>query len=485
MKTTVLRNLSLGYLLLPNLIFSISWFRTPISVCLVAGLAFMYVISYQREKSLKTDLETRHMVEIAFISLAIIAFSGIGGFCFQAFDFWAHNSKYYTLYNQSWPVTFKENGRYACHYFGFFLVPALISKGLGEPSGIALYLWASVGLFIGICWFFIFTSKSYLSLIFFLSLGGVGHVTKVLFLRAIGLNYHVPPFFTEIWPVLYQTQWAPNQLIPIIIVSCILFNDYVYVKKPEKSFLAVISIFIWGIFPSIVFVVIFGVLIILRYYKEPRYFLKPGPMLDLFLPGLLFIPTFFFFLQGKSSVVSGFIWQFNPLNEIAFHYFFGVVIDLGVLYGIVLILKLHKTQYANVIHALFLLLIAISLFRMGKWNDWFLRGSTPVLTLLSLFILHRFAEWVKEHPGWYKMRIAYPIIIFLVLGLVVPLSHIKRALTENVVTHSLFPDKVKFTPYPYNQYEDFYQLGKAIYSQQEANQFLGQKGSFYEMYLAR
>ena len=77
------------------------------------------------------------------------------------------------------------------------------------------------------------------------------------FLRAIGLNYHVPPFFTEIWPVLYQTQWAPNQLIPIIIVSCILFNDYVFDKKPEKSFLAVISIFIWGIFPSIVFVIIY------------------------------------------------------------------------------------------------------------------------------------------------------------------------------------------------------------------------------------
>ena len=208
-------------------------------------------------------------------------------------------------------------------------------------------------------------------------------------------------------------------------------------------------------------------------------------MLDLFLPGLLFIPTFFFFLQGKNSVVSGFIWQFNPLNEIAFHYFFGVVIDLAVLYGIVLILKLHKSEYAHVIHSLFLQLIAISLFRMGKWNDWFLRGSTPVLTLLSLFILHRFAEWVQEHPGWYKMRVAYPIVIFLVLGLVVPLSHVKRALTENVVMHSLFPDKVKFKPYPYNQYEDFYQLGKAVYSEQEANQFLGQKGSFYEMYLAR
>jgi hypothetical protein len=83
------------------------------------------------------------------------------------------------------------------------------------------------------------------------------------------------------------------------------------------------------------------------------------------------------------------------------------------------------------------------------------------------------------------MRIAYPIVIFLALGLVVPLSHIKRALSENLVTNSLFPDKVKFTPYPYNQYEDFYQRGKAIYSQQEANQFLGQKGSFYEMYLAR
>lgn len=485
MKTSVLRNLSLGYLLLPNLVFAIGWFRVPISIGLVAGLVFMYFISFQRGKSVKADLAPRHLLEIAFISLAIIAFSGIGGFCFQAYDYWGHNSKYYTLFNHSWPVVFKENGRYACHYFGFFLIPALVSKGLGELSGIALYLWASIGLFIGICWIFIFTNKSYLSLVFFLSLGGVGHVTKVIFLQLVGLNYHVPPFFTEIWPVLYQAQWAPNQLIPAIIVACILFHDYVYAQRPEESFIAVILIFIWGIFPSIVFVVIFSMLLVVRYYKEPLYFLKPRPMLVLFLPGLLFIPTFFYFLQGRNSVVAGFIWQFNPLNEIAFHYFFGVVIDLAVLYGIVLILKLHKSQYAAIIHGLFLLLITISLFRMGKWNDWFLRGSTPILTLLSLFILHRFSAWAKESPHWYRMRIAYPIVLFLALGLIVPMSHIRRALQVNVITHSLFPDKVKFTPVPYNQYEDFYEMGKVIYSQQEANQFCGQKGSFYEMYLAR
>ncbi|WAC09463.1 hypothetical protein [Dyadobacter pollutisoli] len=485
MKTTLLRNLSLGYLLLPNIIFSLGWFRMPISILLVAGLIFMFIQSYEREKTLKTDLDTRQMMQISLISLLIIAFSGIGGFCFQAFDFWAHNSKYYTLYNQSWPVLFKENGRYACHYFGFFLVPALISKGLGELSGIALYLWASVGLFIGLCWIFVFTSKNYLALVFFLSLGGVGHITKVLLLHAIGLNYHVPPFFTEIWPVLYQTQWAPNQLIPIIIVSCILFHDYVYAKRPERSFLAVTAIFIWGIFPSIVFVIIFGILVLFRYHKDLRYFLHPRAMMDIMVPGLLFIPTFFYFLSGKNSVVAGFIWQFKPLNEIAFHYFFGVVVDLLVLYGIVLLLNLHKSAFSGFIHALFALLIMISLVRMGKWNDWFLRGSTPVLTLLSLFILHRFSVWIKERPDWYKMKMAYPVVLFLLLGLIVPVSHITRALKENLITHMLFPDLVKFTPYPYNQYEDFYQMGKVIYSQQEANQFLGQKGSFYEVYLAR
>ncbi|TLU99362.1 hypothetical protein [Dyadobacter luticola] len=485
MKTTLLRNLSLGYLLLPNVIFSIAWFRVPVSVCLVIGLIFMYVQGYERGKNLQPVLKAKDLLKFAVISLLLVAFSGIGGFCFQAFDYWAHNSKYYTLYNHSWPVQFKENSRYACHYFGFFLVPALISKILGELSGIALYLWASIGLFLGVCWVFIFTNKSYISFVLFLSLGGIGHLCKVLLLQAIDLNYHVPPFFTEIWPVMYQTQWAPNQLIPIIIVSCILFYDFAYMQRPERSFLAVIAIFIWGIFPSIVFVFIFSILVLMRYVKNPKALLSAQAMMNVLVPALIFIPTFFYFLAGKSSVIMGFIWQFDPLNEIAFHYFFGVVVDLIVLVGLVLILDLHKSRYRNIIYILFTLLILISLVRMGKWNDWFLRGSTPILTLLSLFILHRFSAWAKERPDWYKMKMAYPILIFLFMGSVVPISHITRAMQQNLITELLFPDIVDFVPYPYNKFEDFYQMGKSIYSEQEANQFLGEQGSFYELYLSR
>ncbi|MCE7064242.1 hypothetical protein [Dyadobacter sp. CY326] len=485
MNSTILRNLSLGYLLMPNLIFSIGWFRLPLSVLLVAGIVFIVVFHFRTENNSALSLSRKQTFQIAIISLLIIAFSGVGGFCFQAFDYWAHNSKYYTLFNNSWPVLFKANGRYACHYFGFFLVPALISKMLGELSGIALYIWASIGLFIGFCWIFVFTGKSYLSLILFLSLGGIGHLIKVVTMRLIGLNYHVPPFFTEIWPVLYQAQWAPNQLIPIIIVSAILFHDYVYLKKPERSFIAVIAIFIWGIFPSIVFVIIFSMLMLLRYHNDLRRLFQRKAMIDVLVPGLIFIPTFFYFLSGKASVIAGFIWQFNPLDQIAFHYFFGVVIDLAVLSGIAYILNLHKSANKRIVTALFALLILISFVRMGKWNDWFLRGNTPVLTLLSLFILQAFSVWTKERPDWYKLKVSYPLVLFLLLGFIVPMSQIKRALQENIVTSMLFPDQVKFTPYPYNQFEDFYELGLNVYSQQEANQFLGQKGSIYEIYLAR
>ena len=452
---------------------------------LAVGVIAIFIYNYRLKQESVATVSRRQIAQISVISLVLIAFSGIGGFCFQSFDYWAHNSKYYTLFNHDWPVLFKANGRYACHYFGFFLVPALISKMLGELSGIALYIWASIGLFLGFCWIFIITGKSYLSLVLFLSLGGVGHLVKVVTLHLIGLNYHVPPFFTEIWPVLYQAQWAPNQLIPIIIVSSIIFHDYVFLKKPERSFLAVIAIFIWGIFPSIVFVIIFSLLILLRYNRDIRGFFQRKVMVDILVPGMLFIPTFFYFLSGKGSVIAGFIWQFNPLNEIAFHYFFGVVIDLGVLVGIVFILNLHKSVNKDIILALFTLLVFISLFRMGKWNDWFLRGNTPVLILLSLFILQSFSVWIRERPQWYKLKVAYPLILVVFMNMVVPLSHIRRALQENVVTSMLFPETVKFTPYPYNQFEDFYELGLKIYSPQEANQFLGQKGSFYETYLAR
>ncbi|CAG5003866.1 hypothetical protein DYBT9275_03246 [Dyadobacter sp. CECT 9275] len=486
MSRIVLRNLSLGYLLLPNLIFYLGWFRFPLAVILAVGLIYAAYINTQG--GLKDDakkLSGKELLTLGILALFLTAYSGIGGYCFQILDYWAHNSKYYTLFSHSWPVVFQENGRLACHYFGFFLAPALLSKMLGHVSDEALFIWALLGFFLGMCWLYIISLRSFFAVALFMSLGGIGHLLKVIFIQVAGLDYQVPPFFIELWPVLYQAQWAPNQLIPVIIVCSVLFNDLVFEKRPERSFLFIISIFTWGIFPSVILVLIFSGILAYHYLSRIKSFISFQVLRQIIFPGIIFIPTFFFFLSGGGSVVNGFVWKFAPFKEIAYQYFFGVLVDVLILLTIIIRLKLHKGPYAVLICGIFVMLIAVSLFRMGRWNDWFLRGSVPLMVILSLFVVNKFSAWISQQPGWYKHKISYPIIGLFILGSVVPVMHVKRALQENVVTHALFPARIKFEPYPYNKYPDFYEMGKVVYSEEEANQFLGVKGSVYERFLSR
>ena len=486
MSKTLLRNLSLGYLMLPSLIFYLGWFRFPLALILALGLIYAAYINIR--ENIKGDpdrLSAKEILSLGVLALFLTAYSGIGGFCFQVLDYWSHNSKYYTLFNHYWPVVFKENGQFACHYFGFFLVPALISKMIGNISGGALFVWGAFGFFLGICWVYVISLRSFFALALFMSLGGIGHLLKVVFMHLTGLNNYIPSFFTEIWPILYQAQWAPNQLIPVIIVGAVVFHDLVFENRPERSFLFIISIFVWGIFPSAVLALIFLGILIFSYVGRIGSFFTFPVLRQIIFPGIIFIPTFFYFLSGGGTVIAGFIWKFGPLKEIAFQYFFGVVIDTAILITIIIRLQLHKERFAIIIGGVIVILIAASLFRIGKWNDWFLRGSVPIMVILSLYIVNKFATSIRQQPDWYKRRMSYPIIGVFILGSVVPAFHFKRAFQQNVVTHALFPNQVKFEPYPYNKYPDFYEMGKVVYSQEEANQFLAAKGSLYERFLSR
>ena len=485
MNVSQLRNLSLGYLILPNLIFSAWWFKFPVALLTIIGFLYLFKLNVDVKANIDKRLGRRDIVGIGLLALVLVAFSGIGGLSFQVFDYWSHNSKYNTLFSHSWPVVFRETGQYACHYFGFFLVPALISKLLGSISDSALYLWASFGLFLGLCWVYIISNKSIPAFCLLFCLGGAGHLVKVVLIRLAGLSFFVPPFFIEVWPFLYQIQWAPNQMIPTLLCAGIVFSDYCYLQKPEKSTLAIISLFIWAVFPGMVFTAVISVMILLKYWKTPKYLLQSSFLKLILISALVFIPIFVYLLSARGAVIGGFIWTFDPLNEIGFHYFFGVLTEIAIFLAVIYILNLHKSEYATIIYSLFFLLVIVSMFRMGKWNDWFLRGNTVIVTLLCLFVMQRFAIWIKENPFWYRRKTSYILFMLIVSGIIVPASLLIRALKKNQLTSYFSKDTDKFHPYRYGDYENFYEMGKVIYSKQEAEQWAASKGSFYEHYLAR
>jgi len=487
MPINFLRVISLAYLLLPNILFAVTWFRTAVSFTVLVG--WFFVIWWQFKNRIPPGNHTRiggkSIIMLLMLGFFMTAISGVDGYFHQNLDYWGHNSKYYTLFNHSWPVVFLENQQYASHYFGFYLVPALFSKLQGEISGTALLIWASIGYWIALMWLWVISNKNAFSLCLFFILGSAGHLIKIGFYKMAGLGAISLPFVTEVWPVLYQSILAINQTVPAMIVAAVIYADFRFDHKPERSFLFVTLNFVFGIFPTITFGLVYIVLLLYTYRQNINALFSKEKWLQLVIPGLTILPVFIYFLSGGGTVVTGFIWEFDRSLELLPHYSFGVILEVSILIVLILLLGLQQDKDRYLILTLIVILILVSTYRIGKWNDWFMRGQMPVMMLLLLFIINKSSEIFEMWKGVSNLKTILVFILIIGFSAVIPARHLIRAFQHNIFVDSQSGYITRFVRYPYNRFHDFYQMGKVIYSIEEANQYLGKKGSVYERYLAR
>ncbi len=133
-----------------------------------------------------------------------------------------------------------------------------------------------------------------------------------------------------------------------------------------------------------------------------------------------------------------------------------------------------------------LLFFLISLYRIGYWNDWFIRGYNPLMCIVLMSLLRRLSK-VFDAGKWRQPFFLYLLLTVMGLGLILPVSHIFKSMKSNVVVSRLFPDTYPFSPAPYDVHPNIYQatIVDSHSGIVEARQYLSAKGSFYERYLAR
>lgn len=482
MSNRLLRNLSLGYLLAPNIIFIFNWFRPIISIpticCLIVAC---WVTTRSKENNaVACQLAWKEILFLSSGGILVTALSGVDGYFSQFFDFWGHNAKYYTVYSHEWPVFFEEPQQYASYYFGMYIIPALISQLWGAISGGALFVYAALGYTLALCWIYIASHKHYWFLLLFFVLGSAGHLLKLGFFYLVDVEDWSLPFVVEIWSIFYQSQHAFNQLIPTLLVAGVLFYDYKYKKAPERSFLFVTLHFIFGVFPTITLFLASMLLIGVQYYDRLNSMTIKKISMHLIWAGLAVLPTFVYFLSGGGVVVKGFIWQFATPEEIFKHYFFGIVIELLLIGYLFYLARPYTLKDKLIIAGLLVLLLLSSNYRIGKWNDWFMRGNMPLFALVLLFLVDQSPVLLRLANHLAK----YSFYLICLVSMLIPLKHLSRALQHNYFISTLFPQQTDFTPIPYDKFNDLYQMGKVIYSDQEAAQYAGAKDSWYAKYLA-
>lgn len=488
MRLSALRKVSLVYLLIPNLIFVAGWFKGIVSLPVLLLMIGLMIHQFRYKPDSEEQLSIGEVGLFLLLAVVWTFLTGTAGLSFQIIDYQAHNIKLYDLYKNPWPTYFPELGQYACYYFGYYIVPAAISKLLGYLSEGVLIAWTVAGYWLALMWLYMLVRKRLSGVMLVLFLGGVGHLLKVIFyLIFTQYNYHTPPFYLEIWALFDQSRWVTNQVIPIIIITSILLYDLFTGKKPVYSFFPITLCFIWAIFPGIVFVLLYGVLMIQYYFIDRKTQLNLKTLTIYFFTGLSFLPAFFFLSSSGSTPLHGFIWQYEPRWPILAEYAVGTLIDLVLFY---LMLRMLKEVTDRIPYNLALLslglLFVISLYRLGYWNDWFIRGYNPLMCIVLIVIVRR---WIILYENRQIQRSVafYMVAAFMGLGVFLPASHIVQSLKYNQWVAEWFPEKYPFTPYPYDRHPNIYQamLVDTFSGEIEAGQYVSRKGSFYEKYLAR
>jgi len=487
MNVGFLRKCSITYLLLPNLLFCSGWFRQPYAFLLIAGLCFLFLKEIKKhDKSVL--LSVKDIGFLLIFSLIWIFLCGINGYSSQSFDWLAHQVKFYDLYKNDWPIYFPEVDRFACYYFGYYLVPSFISKMYGQLLPVIFAFWTAIGFFLGLAWVYILIKKSKILLLFFMLMRGTGQLV-ILILNWLHLTHlKVPIFNPSVRSIFDQSTFAPNQIIPALIGSGILLYDFLNRRKIEETFFIITLLFVWGVFPALSLTAVFAVLMMHQYVvKSGGRQLGTGKLFDNYLlPGLLFIPVFIYFLSSQKIALQGFIWEFATEKIVWLSFFSGIMVDI-LLFCLAAMVLNKKEKYFPEWFILISLcgLLMLSVYRIGIYNDLFFRGSIPICVILFICIL-RGAGVHFENRLWPKQLLFYPaglLLLCLMLGVLFVVSNLLR---DNMLANQFLGERNTYKVYRFDAYPNTYQALMHGYKDSVgANQYLGAEKSFYKSYFSK
>jgi hypothetical protein len=490
MNIKLLRRFSLGYLLLPNLIFFFFWTRLPIAAVGIAVLLFIFAdVLRDRDFESSNVLNGKDLLVLGLASTLVTFVSGVAGLAYQTFDYWCHNTKFYELLMYDWPIRIPLDGPVISYYYGYYVVPALISKSVGSINELVIFIWTALGFFLGLAWLYVVLNKKIIYVLLAMAVGDTPHVLKTVFYKITGTMYEMGDFGVESWSNFENLLWVPNQVIPTLIIG----GMFVYLLKNkielEHIVLPVALTFWWAVFPAFTSGLLAAVLII-------RKWILKGLKLDwifvgktVLLPVLVCAPVLLFFLSHEEAPISGFIWEFSDsMSARVVEYAINIGVNLVIFFlGYIVFRHLAPRTLPPQPYLIILLFILVfPVYRMGKVNDFLFRGLMPYLLIVGTYLFYPFAAMSGKEVLTAVRRSPAHIVLFLMLVSCsfIEAGRIGRALKVNLLTKKMVPEKVAFEPIPYDAYPNIYEVLKDRWSQREADQYLGKKDSVYELNMA-
>lgn len=491
MNVIFLRRASIFYLLIPNALFFSFWTG---GVFRILGLILCAYIIWNelrnQEYSNQDKFTVRNFTVIALFALLITYVSGVSGLSYQTFDYWCHNTKFYELFKYDWPIRIPADGPVIAYYYGFYLVPALYSKLIGELSEAAIFLWTFAGFFLGISWLYLILHKNILLVFVALTIGDLPHVFKTIYYKFNGYLYEFGDFGVEAWSNFENLLWVPNQVIPSLIIGGMLVYTVREKVAIERVVLPVALSFWWAVFPAFTSGLLVGILVLVKWFQHRLTFDVRRALNDVLLPSVCCLPVLILFLSHNQAPISGFIWQFpDRMDSRVIEYLINIGINAVVFYLGYRFLNAYKTHTIAILpfYLAMTFFLIFPIYRIGKVNDFLFRGLMPLLIIIGLYLYENLTSPDGSAPLFKKIKKApiLAVLMCLMLGSsLIGIGRIVRSLRISRMANQLNLNDTKFEPIPYDSYPNIYEVLKDKWSQMEADQYLGKEDSIYELIIA-
>ncbi|MBW8863978.1 MAG: hypothetical protein JF609_03460 [Verrucomicrobia bacterium] len=420
--------LALAYLVVPDLIFLLSWVRPMIGIpaALIVVGAACWLVCPARPAAPRPGLSRRMWFAVVALAGLWTLIIGVGGIFPQTFDYMKHNLLFHDLTTMSWPVNYPHDGGsdYLCYGLGYYLVPAAGGCLLGAGAVPALtFLWTFAGLVLFFYWAATLTTspvKTLAAILFFATTGVLWLMFKRHGIPGLispegletrllnnGLYFNYNDSFTRFD---YQPQHALAGWL-----GAALMIERLWVRSSPRG-----VVFLWAACLLWSPLTCLGLLLIslgtLRRVRWLDYF-EPVNLLG---GGVLIVIMGIYFQGHLAMSESGFIWKFSNGLEWLYFYALFVVVTLSPLLFLALFEQKYRVlgEWRALFFTAIAALVLLPLYKIGFAGDLRLQASAPALVILALAAVRILQS---EHFSL-KQPLCVLLAGSLVLGAVYPVT---------------------------------------------------------------
>ncbi|MCL4581097.1 hypothetical protein YWH7199_06575 [Fusobacterium nucleatum YWH7199] len=449
-KYKYIDTVSLLLLEVPLFIFLCYW--SSLYIGYIAGILMFILHFYQWKKVSNENLQIKmsFIMLILLVCLIWVFWSGIGGYFFQSSDHGARNAIYHDLLNFKWPVIY-GNGRYLNYYFGYWLVPAFITKMLKSLflvdlwvlGEFILYIYTVIYIFVIILQIIrrdIITKKNVIiaigCLVFFSGLDVCGLLVKLIlkgefhFINEI-INWwnsnesifnHIE-WWANRWQYSSNTTqlfWVFNQALPAWLSTLIILNRN---NLKQDLYIGVLTLFL-APFPACGLILIsIGKIIVNRNNLKEQ--VTSIISKENFISILFFIFIFVFYLGNSRvieteteeklfSIIKFYNLELKDYILLFLHLLFEVLIFFPTI-------KNSKYKIQGYVCLTYLLILPFINFR-GSY-DFQMRSSIPELFFIMLVLIDQLINFKICSKKIKKL-----LLIITILGAITPLVEFARGI---------------------------------------------------------